>query len=63
MSLLRDFVTWPKARLEHIEALEQLRVLANNERVQIAQSLVDVPPGIDRPEDVPRVLEVLAGED
>ena len=63
MSLLRDFVTWPTARLERIEALEQLRVLANNEIVQIAQSLVDVPPGIDRPEDVPRVLEVLAGED
>ena len=63
MSLLREFITWPVARLERTEALEQLRVLANGERIQIAKSRVDIPPGIDRPEDVPNVLEALAGED
>ena len=62
MSLLRDFVTWPIARLERIEALEQLRVLANGERIQIVQSVVNIPPGIDTPEDVPNVLETLEGK-
>ena len=62
MSLLKDFVTWPTAGLERTESLEQLRVLANGEPVQIAQSLVDIPPGVDTPEDVSHVLDVLAGE-
>ncbi len=63
MSLLRDFVTWPTATLERTEALEQLRVLANGERIQMAQSVVYIPPGIDTPEDVPNVLEFLSEED
>lgn len=62
MSLLKDFVTWPTAGLERTESLEQLRVLANGEPVQIARSLVDIPPGVDTPEDVSHVLDVLAGE-
>ena len=62
MSLLKDFVTWPTAGLERTESLEQLRVLANGESVQIAQSLVDIPPSVDTPEDVSHVLDVLAGE-
>lgn len=62
MSLLKDFVSWPTAGLERTESLEQLRVLANGEPVQIARSLVDIPPGVDTPEDVSHVLDVLAGE-
>ena len=62
MRLLKEFVAWPMATLEQTEALEQLRVLANGESIRVAEPHAEIPPGIDTPEDVARVLEALSGE-
>ncbi|MDG1733547.1 MAG: 3-deoxy-manno-octulosonate cytidylyltransferase [Thalassotalea sp.] len=50
---IKDYVNWPSSALEHIEALEQLRVLWQGERihVEVAQSHLPVE-GVDTPEDL-----------
>ena len=63
MSMLREYVNWPIGMFEHIEALEQLRVLANGERIRVEQSTSEIPRGIDTPEDVAHVLKILSEED
>ena len=62
LNFLKDFTAWPMAWLEKIEALEQLRVLANGETIQLAKSSTEIPPGIDTPDDVDSVLEALSRE-
>ena len=52
---LRRFPTLPPSPLEHIEALEQLRVLWHGERIVVHVSDVRPGPGIDTPEDLARV--------
>jgi 3-deoxy-manno-octulosonate cytidylyltransferase (CMP-KDO synthetase) len=59
VSLLQRFVNWPPAELELVEHLEQLRVLANGERIYVGESPESVPPGIDVPADVAKTLEFL----
>ncbi|MDQ2075609.1 3-deoxy-manno-octulosonate cytidylyltransferase [Marinimicrobium sp. ABcell2] len=54
-SLLDRFVTWPQAPLEQIEALEQLRVLAQGERIHLAAACAEVPGGVDTEADLQRV--------
>ena len=63
MSMLREYVNWPIGMLEHIEALEQLRVLANGERIRVEQSKSEIPRGIDTPDDVGQVLKILLEQD
>ncbi|TRX57102.1 3-deoxy-manno-octulosonate cytidylyltransferase [Thalassomonas sp. M1454] len=50
---IKDYVNWPSSALEHIEALEQLRVLWQGERihVEVAESHLPVE-GVDTPEDL-----------
>lgn len=52
--LLHAFVTWPVAALEKIEKLEQLRALANGQRIHVEDAIEPVPVGIDTPEDLER---------
>lgn len=54
-ALLERFVTWPQAPLEKIEALEQLRVLAQGENIHLAEACAQVPGGVDTDADLERV--------
>jgi len=59
MAMLQRYVSWPAHPLEQTEHLEQLRVLARGENIRVELSQVEIPPGIDVPEDVNRVLAAL----
>lgn len=59
VALLHQFVTWPMAALEAFEKLEQLRVLANGHKIHVAPACVPVPGGVDTPEDLMRVKQLL----
>ncbi len=59
VGLLHQFVTWPMATLESIEKLEQLRILANGQRIHVATACVPVPAGVDTPADAERVKALL----
>jgi 3-deoxy-manno-octulosonate cytidylyltransferase (CMP-KDO synthetase) len=50
---INDYVNWPTSQLEQIEALEQLRVLYQGERIHVAVASSNVPvEGVDTPEDL-----------
>jgi 3-deoxy-manno-octulosonate cytidylyltransferase (CMP-KDO synthetase) len=59
--LVREFVTWPPAPIEQVEALEQLRVLWNGRRIHVSLAEEPPPAGVDTPEDLARVEALLAG--
>ncbi len=59
VALLNRFVTWPMAQLESIEKLEQLRVLANGEKIAIAKACEFVPAGVDTEQDLQRLRKNL----
>ncbi|XOV85729.1 MAG: 3-deoxy-manno-octulosonate cytidylyltransferase [bacterium] len=56
---LRKFVALRDARLEDIEALEQLRWLEAGGSIRVLASAVAVPGGVDTPEDLARVEQIL----
>jgi 3-deoxy-manno-octulosonate cytidylyltransferase (CMP-KDO synthetase) len=62
VGLLRDFVGWGACALEQVEALEQLRILYNGERIHVADALCPAPGGVDTPEDLERVRAALAAD-
>ena len=50
---IKDYVNWPASQLEHVEALEQLRVLYQGENIHVAVAKANVPvEGVDTPEDL-----------
>jgi len=50
---IKDYIQWPASELEHIEALEQLRVLFQGEKIHVAVANSNVPvEGVDTPEDL-----------
>jgi 3-deoxy-manno-octulosonate cytidylyltransferase (CMP-KDO synthetase) len=52
-SFIKDYVNWPASELEHIEALEQLRVLFQGEKIHVGVAKSNVPvEGVDTPEDL-----------
>lgn len=57
--LLNRFVTWPPGALEVEESLEQLRVLERGEVIGIAEACARVPAGVDTPEDLARVAQLM----
>ena len=59
---LRRFVALSDAHLEDIEALEQLRWLEAGGRIRVLQSPVPVPGGVDTPEDLARVEQILLAQ-
>ena len=58
--LLRRFVTWPAAPLEKLESLEQLRILHQGYKIHVQESKVSVPGGVDNPEDLERVRQLIS---
>ena len=56
---LRRFPTLPPCPLETIESLEQLRVLWHGERIAVHVSAHRPGPGVDTPEDLARVRQLL----
>ncbi|WP_371372756.1 3-deoxy-manno-octulosonate cytidylyltransferase [Thalassotalea aquiviva] len=55
---IKEYVQWPASALEHIEALEQLRVLWQGEKihVEVAQTRLPVE-GVDTPEDLEKARQ------
>jgi 3-deoxy-manno-octulosonate cytidylyltransferase (CMP-KDO synthetase) len=58
-NFLLEFTGWPRASLEQLESLEQLRVLENGYRIRVV-SIEQSSIGIDTPEDLARARRVLA---
>ena len=58
--VLDQFVTWPVATLEAIESLEQLRFLAQDQAIVVADAQYPGPAGVDTPEDLQRLEAWLA---
>jgi len=56
---LNSFVTWPPAPLEKLECLEQLRFLHHGSRIHVQQACEPVPGGVDTPEDLQQVVELI----
>ena len=52
---IRRYVTWTPSPLEHIEMLEQLRVLWYGEKIHVAVASEVPGTGVDTPEDLERV--------
>jgi 3-deoxy-manno-octulosonate cytidylyltransferase (CMP-KDO synthetase) len=57
---LREYARLPACALEKTEALEQLRVLWHGHRIAVAMSEVEIPPGVDTPQDLEAVRKMLA---
>lgn len=53
--VLLEFTKWPPARLEQIEALEQLRALEHGVKIKVIEAC-SVSIGVDTPKDLERVL-------
>ncbi|QDP01742.1 3-deoxy-manno-octulosonate cytidylyltransferase [Thalassotalea sp. PS06] len=50
---IKDYVSWPTSELETIEALEQLRVLYQGEKIHVEVAKSHLPvEGVDTPEDL-----------
>lgn len=59
---LRRYVMWPASGLEAIEALEQLRILWQGERIRVLTVPSAPHAGVDTEADLRRVTHVLSGE-
>lgn len=57
---LHDYVSWPPAVIEQVEALEQLRALYNGVKIHVGVAEVDIPQGVDTAEDLERVRALFA---
>lgn len=62
VAALRKFVSLRDAHLEGIESLEQLRWLEAGGRIRVLSSPVPVPGGVDTPEDLARVEQILLAQ-
>ena len=52
---LKTFVALPQSDLEHIERLEQLRLLDNDIDMLVLDACASVPGGVDTPADLERI--------
>lgn len=53
---VNEYITMSPSALEHIESLEQLRVLWHGERIHVDVAIETPPAGIDTPEDLRQAL-------
>lgn len=58
-AFLHRYVGWAPAPLEQLEQLEQLRALYQGERIHVAQAAAKVPAGVDTPEDLETVRQLM----
>ncbi len=56
---IERYVSWEASQLEKVESLEQLRVLWNGEKIHIEQAKISPPAGVDTPEDLEHVRQLL----
>ncbi|MBN3206635.1 3-deoxy-manno-octulosonate cytidylyltransferase [Pectobacterium brasiliense] len=59
---VRRYVSWAPSQLEQIELLEQLRVLWYGEKIHVAVAKAIPSVGVDTPEDLARVRQVMASQ-
>jgi len=59
VEFLKRYAALAPSPLEKAEALEQLRVLWHGHRIAVAVSETDIPPGVDTPQDLEAVREML----
>lgn len=52
---VKQYVAWPECELEHVEKLEQLRVLWHGAKVLVLDALCDAGVGVDTDEDLQKV--------
>ncbi len=57
---VKQYVAWPECELEHVEKLEQLRVLWHGEKILVLDALCDAGVGVDTEEDLEKVRQLLA---
>ena len=60
VAFLKRYSRLKASPLEKAEALEQLRVLWHGQRIAVAVSASEIPPGVDTPEDLEAVRRMLA---
>jgi 3-deoxy-manno-octulosonate cytidylyltransferase (CMP-KDO synthetase) len=60
VGFLKRYSVLTPSPLEKTEALEQLRVLWHGHRIAVAVSELEIPPGVDTPQDLEAVLRMLA---
>ncbi|GAB2782802.1 3-deoxy-manno-octulosonate cytidylyltransferase [Halomonas shantousis] len=56
---LAEYVDWMPSPLEQLEQLEQLRALHHGHHIQVAVASTPHPAGVDTPEDLQRVRQLL----
>jgi 3-deoxy-manno-octulosonate cytidylyltransferase (CMP-KDO synthetase) len=54
------YIQWPGSPLEHIEMLEQLRVLWHGEKIHVDEAHVAPHAGVDTPDDLSVVRNIVA---
>ncbi|HLR17966.1 MAG TPA: 3-deoxy-manno-octulosonate cytidylyltransferase [Alcanivoracaceae bacterium] len=59
VSLLNDYIAWPQVSLEAEESLEQLRALYYGAAIHIAPACATVPAGVDTPDDLAHIRQML----
>jgi len=62
VGFLHDYVSWPPALIEQVEALEQLRALYQGVKIHVGVAAVELPPGVDTQADLDRVRVVMAAQ-
>lgn len=58
-AFIKRYVSWQPSPLEKIESLEQLRVLWYGERIHVARAVEAPPAGVDTPDDLEAVRNLL----
>lgn len=58
---LRRYAQMPQSPIEQVEALEQLRVLWNGHPIAVHIASTAPGPGVDTPEDLQRVRQIIEG--
>ncbi|MCH9769927.1 MAG: 3-deoxy-manno-octulosonate cytidylyltransferase [Gammaproteobacteria bacterium] len=56
---LEEYIELSDCEVDGLEKLEQLRVLWNGNRIHVAINNKKIPPGVDTPEDLERVLKYI----
>ncbi|MCJ8272843.1 MAG: 3-deoxy-manno-octulosonate cytidylyltransferase [Psychrosphaera sp.] len=57
---VQQYIEWPDSPLEHIEMLEQLRVLWHGEKIHVEEAHVAPHHGVDTPDDLAVVRNIVA---
>ena len=57
---VKRYVAWPECDLEHVERLEQLRVLWHGEDILVLDALCDAGIGVDTQKDLDKVRQLIS---